>query len=71
MNDDCSKDRTVELVDHWVSVNSKIFRNITKLYNDQNLGTCLSVVNMLKYLNADFCKLTAGDDVYSYENIFK
>jgi hypothetical protein len=71
VNDDFSKDQTVELVESWLSVNSKIFRKIITLYNDKNIGTCLSVINMLKHLEADVCKLTAGDDVYSYENIFK
>lgn len=71
INDDCSRDRTQTLVDQWLKINTKLFRHIKTLYNPKNLGTCASVNNMLAHMVADRCKLTAGDDVYSYENIFE
>jgi glycosyltransferase involved in cell wall biosynthesis len=71
INDDCSRDQTQSLVDHWLKINGSLFRHITTLYNSKNLGTCASVNNMLSKLVADRCKLTAGDDVYSFENIFE
>lgn len=71
INDDCSRDQTRVLVDRWLDVNANIFRNAKTIYNIKNLGTCASVNNMLTHMVADRCKLTAGDDVYSYENIFE
>jgi glycosyltransferase involved in cell wall biosynthesis len=71
INDDCSRDQTQSLVDHWLKINGSLFRHRTTLYNSKNLGTCASVNNMLSNLAADRCKLTAGDDVYSFENIFE
>jgi glycosyltransferase involved in cell wall biosynthesis len=71
INNDCSKDKTQELVNQWLKINAVIFRNIKTINNPVNLGTCLSVNNMLDCVVADRCKITAGDDVYSYENIFE
>jgi glycosyltransferase involved in cell wall biosynthesis len=71
VNDDCSKDQTRSLVDRWLQINAGLFRYVKTLYNPKNLGTCASVNNVLTYVVADRCKLTAGDDVYSFENIFE
>ena len=71
VNDDCSKDQTRSLVDSWLQINGGLFRHVKTLYNPKNLGTCASVNNMLTHMVADRCKLTAGDDVYSFENIFE
>lgn len=71
VNDDCSKDQTRRLLEIWLQINCGLFRNLTALYNTENLGTCASVNNMLTYVITDRCKLTAGDDVYSHENIFE
>jgi hypothetical protein len=71
VNDDASRDQTRNLVDRWLTVNAKIFRQVKTLYNSKNLGTCASVNNMLSHMVAERCKLTAGDDVYSFENIFE
>lgn len=71
VNDDCSKDQTRSLVDHWLMMNVGLFRSVKAIYNPQNLGTCASLNNMLTHMVADRCKITAGDDVYSFENIFE
>lgn len=71
INDDNSKDNTCELIDKWLHLNESIFRTIKTIYNKSNLGTCTSVNNMLTHVQADRCKLTAGDDIYSFENIFE
>jgi hypothetical protein len=71
VNDDCSHDQTRMLIDHWLSINSELFRSVKTIYNSKNIGTCSSVNNALSHLVADRCKLTAGDDVYSFENIFE
>lgn len=71
INDDASRDQTRTLVDRWLALNATMFRHVKTLYNPKNLGTCASVNNMLTHMVADRCKLTAGDDVYSFENIFE
>ena len=71
INDDCSKDRTVELIDEWLNLNPCLFHAVVKLYNKDNLGTCGSVINMLAHVDTPYLKLTACDDVYSFENIFE
>lgn len=71
ISDDASRDQTRSLVDRWLVVNATIFRNVKTIYNPKNLGTCACVNNMLEQMAAERCKLTAGDDVYSYENIFE
>lgn len=55
----------------WLVINSTMFRHVKTLYNPKNLGTCASVNNMITHMVAGRCKLTAGDDVYSFENIFE
>ncbi|MEN9659562.1 MAG: hypothetical protein RL571_3027 [Pseudomonadota bacterium] len=71
ISDDCSRDQTQFLVDQWLERNIGLFRHVNTLYNSKNIGTCKSVNNMLSHMLADRCKLTAGDDVYSFENIFE
>lgn len=70
VNDDASRDKTCILIDRWLAANATMFRRVKKIYNSKNLGTCASVNNILTHMVADRCKLTAGDDVYSFENIF-
>lgn len=70
ISDDCSKDKTLIKIELWVKFNADLFRSVKIINNPKNLGTCASVNNMINHLFADACKLTAGDDVYSHENIF-
>ncbi len=70
VNDDCSIDETVKIVDKWIENNTSLFSRVVKIYNKTNVGTCKSICNMIRHLTTDYCKMTGGDDVYSYENIF-
>lgn len=73
INDDASRDNSRGLIESWLSVNSFLFRKIKKFFNAENIGTCKSVINMLSSASNDICvcKITAGDDIYSFENIFE
>jgi hypothetical protein len=71
INDDFSNDSSPKLIKTWLDKNRKIFRNIKIIFNTKRIGTCKSVINLLNNLKAEACKLTAADDVYSYENIFE
>lgn len=70
INDDASKDDTVIKIEGWLVKNSKLFKSVKKIVNNANVGTCQSVINIVKALDTDFCKITAGDDVYTFNNIF-
>ena len=70
INDDCSKDQTTFLIDSWLLVNAYLFRDTKKNYNKKNRGTAKCVVSLINDINTDSFKLTAGDDLYSFENIF-
>lgn len=71
VSDDCSRDKTQSIVDSWLGRNAGLFRNVKTIYNSANIGTCRSVDSLLSALTAERCKITAGDDVYSFENIFE
>lgn len=68
--DDASRDDTVALTKSWFDKNSYLFRKITVLSDGINRGTCKNLTRALENLATDYCKITAGDDVYSYENLF-
>ncbi len=68
--DDASRDDTVALARFWFEKNSYLFRKITLLSDGVNRGTCKNLTLALGNLSTDYCKLTAGDDVYSCENLF-
>lgn len=68
--DDGSKDKTVELAKFWFEKNINLFNEVKIIADGLNRGTCKNLSLALKYLETDKCKLTAGDDVYSCENLF-
>jgi len=71
VNDDCSTDKTLLLINLWLEKHRELFADIIKIYNINNIGTCSSLKNILNRVTASHCKITAGDDVYSFEDIFK
>jgi hypothetical protein len=71
INDDCSTDRTVELIDNWLKLNKELFNRVLVIKNKNNKGTCLSVTHLFSLIETKLFKLTAADDIYSYENIFE
>jgi len=68
--DDCSKDDTVKYVKLWLEENAKLFTNTTILVNNTNKGTCYNYTQIWEHIVGDYCKITAGDDVYSNFNLF-
>lgn len=71
ISDDCSIDQTKKIINLWLIQNKKLFNSIKTIFNEKNLGTCQSVDKMLSCVMSDRFKLSAGDDVYSFENIFE
>ena len=68
--DDASRDNTVALTEFWLEQNSYLFRKVAVISDGINRGTCKNLTHALENLVTDYCKITAGDDVYSYENLF-
>lgn len=71
ISDDSSSDNTVELVKFWLITNRYLFEKITLNVQPQNIGTCKSLSDSLEKTDSKFCKITAGDDVYSFENLIQ
>lgn len=68
--DDGSKDKTVELTKFWFKENFNLFNDVKIIADGLNRGTCKNLSLALTYLETEKCKLTAGDDIYSCENLF-
>lgn len=68
--DDSSRDKTLEISKIWLKKNSNLFERIIILTDEINKGTCKNFFHGVEYLTTEYCKITAGDDVYSFENIF-
>jgi hypothetical protein len=71
INDDCSNDKTVQLIEEWINLNNNLFNRVVLKVNESNKGTCSSVTNLFLLIETKLFKLTAGDDIYSFENIFE
>lgn len=69
--DDCSKDRTIELINLWIEKNRFLFETIDIISNASNMGTCKNYCNGLRRIEGDYYKVLAGDDLYAKDNIFK
>jgi glycosyltransferase involved in cell wall biosynthesis len=68
--DDASRDNTTKLAASWLNKNAGLFRRLTMLSDGINRGTCKNLTRAIACLETDYCKITAGDDVYSFVNIF-
>jgi glycosyltransferase involved in cell wall biosynthesis len=69
ISDDASSDNTVEIVDKWLAINKNCFNKVVKLYNEKNIGTVQSCINIINNTNTKFIKITAGDDLYCVTDI--
>ncbi len=70
ISDDYSTDKSVDYINKWLDINFNLFNRVIKLFNSENLGTSKCLINLLSANVANKCKITAADDIYSYENIF-
>ncbi|RMQ42322.1 hypothetical protein ALQ04_01066 [Pseudomonas cichorii] len=69
--DDGSRDQTLELVNRWLLVHGSLFCDVKVLGDGSNNGTCFNYTRMWPLVEGTLFKITAGDDVYSYVNIFE
>ena len=69
--DDCSKDKSIEYVKYWISKNENLFWKVNVVSDSTNRGTCYNFTKVWELIEGDFCKTCAGDDVYSFNNLFE
>lgn len=69
--DDGSRDKTLELAQFWVELNQNLFAEVVIQSDGINRGTCLNYTKTWPEIDSKFFKITAGDDVYSSEDIFE
>lgn len=69
--DDASKDETLSLVRHWLQKHGNLFADVQIHTQTANQGTCHNYTKVWPHVTGQRCKLTAGDDVYSCENLLE
>lgn len=70
ITDDCSKDRTTEIVDRWLDKNEALFCKTEKIFNKENKGVPSNYNAIMRSIKTENFKIIAGDDLISSENIF-
>lgn len=71
VGDDGSTDRTLYYTKAWVDLNRNLFKEINFVGDGQNHGTCSNLVACFRAIHGCCYKLLAGDDLYSFNNIFE
>lgn len=67
--DDASADQTLALARHWLQRHENLFADVQIHTQTTNHGTCHNYTKVWSHIRGRRCKLTAGDDVYSCENL--
>lgn len=67
--DDCSKDRTVDVVIDWIKRNP-LFQSVKISKNSINIGTVNNYIQAVSMVETEDFKILAGDDMYGFFNIF-
>ena len=63
VSDDCSKDRTLELVKRWVKDNAQRFERTEIVEVDHNTGTAANYNRAVKACRGEWLKMLDGDDM--------
>lgn len=71
INDDCSTDKTVEIISKWIEENNNRFMNVMKIFNKKNMGISKSFDNALKHSKTKWVKFIAADDILLKDCISK
>ena len=51
-------------------MNQKLFYDIRVVSDGKNYGTCFNYTKTWEFIDGQYCKITAGDDVYAFTNLF-
>ncbi|MDD3140604.1 MAG: glycosyltransferase family 2 protein [Lachnospiraceae bacterium] len=68
--DDCSQDQTQEYIDYWLECYAYLFESVSKIYQPNNVGSCINLVNAMQTVQGSLFFLTAGDDMLAHTDIF-
>lgn len=71
LSDDGSKDNSVELIESWIKYNDGLFCDVCIIGDGTNRGVGHSYTSMWEHIGSESFKLLAGDDIYSFENVFQ
>lgn len=71
ITDDCSKDKTVKVIENWLKNNGELFCNIIKKYNKENKGVPYNYNAIMQLIETEAFEIVAGDDLLSTDNIFE
>jgi glycosyltransferase involved in cell wall biosynthesis len=69
ISDDCSTDRTVEIIEKWILANKTLFFEIILITSAQNKGVVENKKGTFKYIKGEWTKGIAGDDILYPEAI--
>jgi hypothetical protein len=69
--DDCSTDATVDMVLRWRKENYSLISKLNIHQNYSNIGIKRTFIEASKIIVHDKFKILAGDDLYSYNNVFQ
>lgn len=70
VSDDCSIDRSFDLIKEWCERNADLFETWHINRNERNLGTSKNLANSLCFVTGEYLKLLGGDDLLPYTSIF-
>lgn len=62
--DDCSTDRTLEVIELWLDKNRSLFNDVKILKSDSNKGIVSNYLRAVNDINCNKYKILAGDDLY-------
>lgn len=71
ITDDCSRDKTVKVIENWLKNNGELFCNIIKKYNKENKGVPYNYNAIMQLIETEAFEIVAGDDLLSTDNIFE
>lgn len=68
--DDCSKDRTADMVELWLKSNHHYFLTVDCRLNKENQGVVNNYNYIMRKIEDENFKVIAGDDLFSSTNLF-
>jgi len=71
INDDCSEDNTISVINWWVNLNKDIFYEVSIISHEKNKGIFQNFMDLAKRIRTDKSNILAGDDLYGPFNIFR
>src|SRR5574344_449604 len=69
VSDDCSTDDTYDICQHWVSIHKERFVRSICTQTPRNGGICWNYNHALKFVQGDWIKYIAGDDILKDNSI--